>query len=74
MVTDPKRIIKHNFKVCDGFVMDCVTLFPYELLVLPIRDSRLRVAMVLYMRLPHLARVVRVKWMFDRQQKSLHQK
>lgn len=54
--------------------MDCVTLFPYELLVMPISDSSLRVAMVLYMRLPHLIRVIRVKWMFDREQKCLHQR
>lgn len=64
----------HNLKVQDGFIMDCITVFPYELLVLPIKDRGLRIAMVLYMRVPHLARILRVKWMIDKEQKCLHQK
>lgn len=71
---DIKTIILHYLRSFDGFLLDLVSLFPYELLVLPIRDSRLRVAVVLYMRLPHLTRVVRVKWMFDAQLKYLNQK
>lgn len=73
-VSDIKTIVLHYLKSIGGFPLDVVSLFPYELLVLPIRDSRLRVAMVLYMRLPHLTRIVRVKWMFDAQLKYLNQK
>ena len=73
-MTDIKCIMIHNLTTWDGFIMDCITLFPYELVVLPIQDSRLRTALVLYMRVPHLARVIRVKWMFDNQQKYLNQR
>ena len=71
---DVKTIVLHYLKAFDGFLLDCLSLFPYELLVLPIPDGRLRVAMVLYMRLPHLTRIVRVKWMFDQQLRYLNQK
>ena len=73
LITNMKKIVMHNLTARNGFIMDCITLFPYELLVMPISDPHLRVAMVLYMRVPHLARVIRVKWMFDKLQRRLHQ-
>lgn len=69
-----KAIGWHYLRTGDGFFLDCITLFPYELAVLPVQNKQFRTALILYMRLPHLARIIRVRWMFTIQQRNLNQK
>lgn len=73
-VRKPKEIVFHYLTGYNGFFLDCITLFPFELFALPISDPELRTNTFLYLRIPHLARIIRVRLMFNVQQKHLNQK
>lgn len=73
-VRKSRDIVLHYLTGYDGFLLDCITLFPFELCALPISDPNLRTTTFLYLRVPHLARIIRVRLMFNIQQKHLNQK
>ena len=74
LVTDFKSIVVHYLKDPAGFLLDFATLFPYELIGAPIQDQQKRTAAVLYLRLPHVCRVIRIQWFFSEEEKRLNQK
>ena len=74
VVTDFKSIVLHYLKDPSGFLLDSLTMFPYELLGAPIQDEAKRTAAVLYLRLPHVIRVIRIQWFFSEEEKRLNQK
>ena len=74
VVTDFKSIVLHYLKDPAGFFLDFVSLFPYELIGAPIQDTQKRTAALLYLRLPHIFRVVRIQWFFSEEEKRLNQK
>ncbi len=74
IVTNFRSIALHYLKDRSGFPLDLAALLPYELIALSILDSGARQAAVLYLRLPHIIRVVRIQWFFSVEEKRLNQK
>lgn len=74
VVTDFKSIVLHYLKDPSGFLLDSITMFPYELIGAPIQDEAKRTAAVLYLRLPHVIRGIRIQWFFSEEEKRLNQK
>ena len=57
-----------------GFPLDLVAILPYEIIAAPIPDGDVRRAVSLYLRLIHVARVVRIQEFFHKEEKKLNQK
>lgn len=74
IVTNFQSIAVHYLKDKSGFLLDLLALLPYEIIGLPIPDPQIREATVLYLRLPHIIRVVRIQWFFSVEEKRLNQK
>ena len=74
VVTDFKSIALHYLKDPFGFLLDFASTFPYELIGAPIKDQSQRTAALLYLRLPHIIRVIRIQWFFSEEEKRLNQK
>jgi len=73
-VTNFKSIALHYLKNPTGFALDFAALFPYELIALPISDSKIRTATLLYLRIPHVMRVIRIQGFFSVEEKRLNQR
>ena len=73
-VTNIRLVALHYFKDPYGFIFDFVAIFPYELFGAPIQDQAKRAAAVLYLRLPHVIRAIRIRWWFSDEEKRLNQK
>ncbi len=72
--TNFRAIALHYLRTKSGFPLDLAALLPYEIIGLPIPDAGARTAAVLYLRLPHIIRVVRIQWFFSVEEKRLNQK
>ena len=57
-----------------GFVVDFIALLPYEILAFLVPDASLKKSLQLYLKLPHLVRVIRINWLFAAEQKKLNQR
>ena len=55
-------------------MLDFIGLFPCELIALPIPDPATRTAALLYLRLPHVIRVIRIQGFFSVEEKRLNQR
>ena len=73
-VTDLKAIVLHYMKDPMGFTFDLVSVFPYEILAAPVPDAAARASAVLYLRLPHVIRGVRIQSFMSEEEKRLNQK
>ena len=73
-VTDLKSIVLHYVKDPMGFTFDLVAVFPYEILAAPVPDVATRTSAVLYLRLPHVIRGVRIQSFMSEEEKRLNQK
>ena len=73
-VTNFKSIALHYLRDMYGFPLDLAAVLPYELIGLPIPNSKARIATTLYLRLSHVIRVVRIQWFFSVAEKRLNQK
>lgn len=74
VVKDLRHIAIHYATNRKGFVIDCIALLPYEILAHFVPDGSLRKSLQLYLKLPHLVRVVRISWLFSEEQKKLNQR
>ena len=74
VVTEFKAIALHYLKDPTGFALDVAAVFPYELIGACIPQNNIRTAAVLYLRLPHVIRVIRIQWFFSTEEKRLNQK
>lgn len=57
-----------------GFMFDLVAILPYEILAAPVPDAHIRTSVVLYLRLPHVIRGVRIQSFISEEEKRLNQK
>ena len=73
-VTDIKSIVLHYVKDPMGFTFDLVAILPYEILAAPIPDASIRTSAVLYLRLPHVIRGVRIQFFLSEEEKKLNQR
>ena len=73
-VTDLKSIVLHYIKDPMGFTFDLVAVFPYEILAAAVPDAAVRTSAVLYLRLPHVIRGVRIQSFMSEEEKKLNQK
>ena len=73
-VTDFKSIALHYLKNPTGFPLDFAAVFPYELIALTVPQPDIRTAVVLYLRLPHVLRAVRIQGFFSTEEKRLNQR
>ena len=73
-VRDLKSIVVHYIKDPMGFLFDLVAILPYEILAAPVPDSHIRTSVVLYLRLPHVIRGVRIQSFISEEEKRLNQK
>ncbi len=73
-VSDIKSIAFHYLKTPAGFLLDLVTILPYELIGVFVPTPSTRTAVILYLRLPHTLRVIRTRWFFSAEEKKLNQR
>ncbi len=73
-VSDLKSIALRYLKDPRGFLLDLAALLPYELIGVFIPDPSTRLVAVLYLRIPHIMRVIRVQWLFSAEEKKLNQR
>ena len=73
-MTDLKSIVLHYIKDPIGFTFDLVAVFPYEILAAAVPDAAVRTSAVLYLRLPHVIRGVRIQSFMSEEEKKLNQK
>ena len=64
----------HYLKDPMGFTIDLLAVLPYEILAAPIPDASVRTSAVLYLRLPHVLRGVRIQSFISEEEKRLNQR
>lgn len=74
IVKDLRHIALHYVLNRKGFMLDFIALLPYEFLALLVSDRSLHGSLALYLRLPHLVRVLRVSWVLTAEQKKLNRR
>lgn len=73
IVSDSKSIALHYLKQPLGFPLDFIAILPYELIPSLITDPNTRLAAVLYIRVIHTIRIIRVRDFFNIEEKRLNQ-
>lgn len=74
LVADFKSSALHYLKKPLGFPLDLIAILPVELIPLPIPNKHTRTAVLLYLRIIHSIRVIRIKDFFAFEEKRLNQK
>ena len=74
VVSDFKSIALHYLKKPLGFPLDLIAALPLEIIALPIPHAHTRTAVLLYCRIIHAIRIVRIKEFFTVEEKRLNQK
>ena len=73
-VRDNKAIVLHYVKDPLGFALDLLAVLPFEILASPVPDMHTRTAAMLYLRIPHVIRGVRIQSFISEEEKRLNQK
>ena len=74
IVSDFKSVALHYLKTPSGFSLDIIAALPYEIIALPIPTQSTRQAVLLYIRIFHVIRVIRIRDFFSVEEKRLNQK
>ena len=74
IVSDFKSVALHYLKTPSAFPLDLIAILPFEIIGLPIPDSAISKAVILYFRVLHIIRVVRIRDFFTVEEKRLNQK
>ena len=74
LVADNKSSALHYLKKPLGFPLDLIAALPVEIIPLPIPHKHTRLAILLYIRVIHCIRVIRIKDFFVIEEKRLNQK
>ena len=73
-MSDFKSVALHYIKAPLGFVFDMMTTLPLEVVVFAVPYDAVRAPVVQYCALVHTLRAVRLKGLFDSEQRRLNQK
>ena len=73
IVSDFKSVALHYLKAPLGFTVDVITILPVEVFALAITDPGTRTTVLLYSRVLHVGRIVRIWGFFVAEEKKLNQ-